>query len=156
MPSTTFRKLIEQAMFEVRDEFAEIVSRKLAELLGDAEPRSSRAGASTHNLRAPTRARLPPREAPEAAPSPRQSGKAASKGPSRRNRTPASKMSELRDRVLGALDRREAMKKSQILERAGLDESDETRLSAVLRKLKDEGLIVMQGTKASATYLRAD
>lgn len=134
MPAgTSIRKLIEQALEEAREEFAEIVKRKLEALMGDAEPeRPSRPRASS------------------AAVAPSSSSKKASK----RNRTPEAAMAELRSRVLSAMPMGEPLKRARILELARLSKEDASRVASVLRKLKDEGVLSMRGSKASATYTR--
>lgn len=63
-------------------------------------------------------------------------------------------MGELRARILAAMPVGEPMKRAQVLERAGLGEGDQTRVSNVLRKLKDEGIVQMKGERAAATYTR--
>lgn len=131
------RQLIEKALNEARDEFAAIVQRKLEELMGDAE-------APTKPARAAGRPR---------ASTPVRSGAKAAEA-ARRSRAPESHMAELRAKVLAAMPQGEPLKRSQIVERARLGGGDETRVATVLRKLKDEGILVMRGTKASATYTR--
>lgn len=128
-----FRKLIEKAMFEVRDEFAAIVARKLAELMGDDEPkgrgrpRAAKAEKAKERVAKPTTVRKP------------------------RSRAPADHMVAVRERILAVLTV-EPMKKQQIVLSARLDEADAARVGSFLRKLKEEGLVTMQGEKALATY----
>jgi hypothetical protein len=129
-----FRKLIEQAMNEARDEFAAIVARKLAALMGDA-------GASSK----------PPRAA-----TPGRRGRPAAAAPSRkggRQRAPADHMAALRDKVLSTMrSSGEPMKKSQIVKSARLPEGETPRVGQVLKRLKDEGLLSMKGQKGAAVY----
>ncbi len=125
-----FRKLIEQAMFELRDEFAVLVAKKLEELMGDAAP--PRQGAEGR--------RGKPAKRP------------AKKAEGRRARAPGAHMVELRDKLLAALADGAPRKRAQILEEAGISADEAVRVATVLRRLKDEGLLVMKGTKASATY----
>lgn len=131
----SIRELIARALEEARDEFAEIVQRKLEELMGEAP--------SVEASRPPPPRPRAPRE-PAAAPG----------GGARRKRTPESAMGELRARIVAAMPIGEPMKRSQILKSAGLDEGELTRLSNVLRKLKDEGVVEMKGERAAATYTR--
>ena len=63
-------------------------------------------------------------------------------------------MAELRQKILAAMPIGEPMKKSRIIELARLPEAEEPRVANVLRKLKDEGVLQMRGSKASATYTR--
>ena len=133
-----FRKLIEKAMFEVRDEFAAIVSRKLAELMGDGAVSRGVPRAKSPKGRGRNGEKRPvgrPREASRL-----------------RSRAPADHMAELRDKVVAALRAGEPMKKNQIMRAAKLGEDEATRVGSVLRKLKDEGVVAMKGQKAVATY----
>ncbi|MGZ3449577.1 MAG: hypothetical protein ACXVEF_08245 [Polyangiales bacterium] len=128
------RKLIEKALDEAREEFAAIVARKLEELMGDAtpapEPRRRKAGA------------------------PKRASTVAASGPKGRTRAPESQIAALRAKVIAAMPVGHAMKRAQIAEAAGLPPSEALRLSNVLRKLKEENVLSMRGTKASATYTR--
>jgi hypothetical protein len=128
--STSIRKLIEQALDEAREEFAEIVRRKLEALMGDApaEPRSIQ---SKRALAKPA---------------------VAAKG--KRHRTPESDMAELRQRILSAMPVGEPLKRSRIVELARLSAGDAVRVANVLRKLKEDGIVSMRGARASATYTR--
>jgi hypothetical protein len=128
------RKLIEKALDEAREEFAAIVQRKLEELMGD-EP-------------TPGPGRRKPARVREAAEKPRSSGKGT------RTRAPESEMAGLRTKVIAAMPLGQAMKRAQIADAADLPATETARLSNVLRKLKDEGVLSMKGTKASATYTR--
>jgi len=134
---SSIRKLIEQALEEARDEFAAIIARKVAEVMGD--------------VTAPKKGR-----ASKAAPAPRTSKRPAlaaahAKG-GKRTRAPHRHMEELRDRVLAALQSGAPMKRSQIVAAAKLDASEAGRVAQVLKRLKDDGLLSMTGQKASATY----
>jgi hypothetical protein len=131
--STSIRRLIEQALEEAKDEFAEIIKRKLEALMGD-EP-------------APL-----PRKPGRPPAAPERSAPRAPTG--KRVRTPESQMAELRQRILSAMPPGEPLKRSRILEAARLSSADATRVANVLRKLKDEGIITMRGARASATYTR--
>lgn len=132
----SIRKLIERALEEARDEFAAIIARKVAEVMGDVEVPARKARASkSSGARAGKR---PP------------STKHAR--PGKRTRAPRRHMAELRGKVLAALERGAAMKRSQVVAAAKLDASEAVRVAQVLRRLKDEGLLAMQGRKASATY----
>ena len=122
-----FRKLIEKALNEAREEYAEIVARKLRELMGDEE------------RAAPARPHARPK-----APTP--------KGDKTRSRAPANHMAVLREKVIGALRAGEPMKKSQIMKGARLGEEETARVGNVLKKLKDEGMLAMKGEKGAATY----
>lgn len=128
--STSIRKLIEQALEEARDEFSEIVKRKLEALMGDV-PAALPAKSARH---------APAKHAPQP------------KG--KRVRTPESQMAQLRDRILSAMPIGEPLKRSRILELARLSPDEATRVANVLRKLKDDGLVTMRGERASATYTR--
>lgn len=134
----SIRKLIEQALEEARDEFAAIITRKLSALMGDAAlgaPKKKR------DVSAP--AKRPGRRSP-AGGSPRTADK--------RTRAPKQQMAALRERVLGALGGGSPMKRAQIVAAAKLDDGETARVGGVLKRLKDEGLLSMQGSKASATY----
>lgn len=131
-----FRKLIEQAMFELRDEFAVLVAKKLEQLMGDAAP-APRKGRAT---------------AGKPSPKPTRAGRKVDGG-ARRTRTPGTHMLELREKLLSALADGAPRKRAQILEEAGLSTDEATRVATVLKRLKDEGLLTMKGTKASATYM---
>jgi hypothetical protein len=133
----SIRKLIEQALNEARDEFAEIVQRKLEELMGDPTPHTARDQKARPAVRASVQ-----REAQR-----------PSKG-NRRTRVPESHMADLRNKVLSAMPIGEPLKKSRIIELARLPDAEEPRIASVLRKLKDEGVLVMRGSKAAATYTR--
>ena len=63
-------------------------------------------------------------------------------------------MAELRARVLAAMPVGEPLKRARIVELARVAPEDEPRVAGVLRKLKDEGVLHMRGTKASAVYTR--
>lgn len=126
-----FRKLIEQAMNEARDEFAEIVTRKLSQLMGDTD--TPRAKAVTRRGRPPGRP-------------------SAKKLKAKRGRVPADHMTDLRTKILKTLHSGETLKKAQILERAGLKESEATRVGSVLKKLKEDGMLNMYGNKGAASY----
>jgi len=128
-----FRKLIEKAMYEVRDEFAAIVQRKLAELMGDAELGAAKAAGS------------PPRTGKRPVGRPKGSTRAGS-------RVAPDHMAELREKIVSALRSGETMKKNQIMRAAKLGEDESSRVASVLRKLKDEGVVTMKGQKAIATY----
>lgn len=138
-----FRKLIEQAMFELRDEFAVLVAKKLEQLMGDAEP--GPAGKGRKGSKGPSARPLRKASTPA-------TGR-ASAGAGRRTRTPGTHMAELREKLLAVLSDGVARKRAQILEEAGLSVDEATRVATVLRRLKDEGLLTMKGTKASATYM---
>ncbi len=131
------RKLIEQALHEARDEFAEIVQRKLEALMGDAEPVSKRPGRPKKIVSASLGSKT-----------------ARAERGSKRTRAPESHMAELRSRVLAGMPVGEPLKRSRIIELAGLTGEDGARVAAVLRKLKEDGVLVMRGAKASATYTR--
>ena len=134
---SSIRKLIEQALEEARDEFAAIIARKVAEVMGDvAVP--ARKGRPSKSTAAAPRASKRPSVAHERA--------------GKRTRAPHRHMEELRGKVLAALESGKTMKRSQIIAAAKLDASEAQRVAQVLRRLKDEGLLSMQGQKASATY----
>jgi hypothetical protein len=133
--SANIRSLIERALHEAQEEFAAIVQRKLAELMGDVPAEPPARGRKSVKVGAPARA--------PAAKDPR---------PSTRTRAPRDHMSALRERVLDALRSGEPMKRSQVVSAAGLAEDDGQRVGLVLKRLKDEGLLVMRGQKAAATY----
>jgi hypothetical protein len=138
----SIRRLIEQALNEARDEFAEIVQRKLEALMGDAES-ASKAPRPARRVSAKTSSAKTP------------SAKVGTGGArERRKRAPESHMAELRAKILGAMPAGESLKRSQIVELAGLADEDALRISGVLKKLKDEGVISMRGEKAAATYTR--
>lgn len=63
-------------------------------------------------------------------------------------------MAGLRARVLAAMPVGEPLKRARIVELARISDEDEPRVAGVLRKLKDEGILEMRGTKASAVYTR--
>ncbi len=126
--SSNIRELIERALLEAQQEFASVVQRKLAALMGDAP-----AGR-------PTATRTPPRP-PERAP--RRTV---------RSRVPRDHMDTLRQRILSTMPPGEAQKKAQIMAAARLDEDEAQRVGLVLKRLKEEGLLVMRGQKGAATY----
>lgn len=133
--STSIRKLIEQALEEAQQEFAEIVKRKLEALMGDTPAERDRPPARRVETKRPA-----------------ASARAVSD--SKRARTPESQMAELRQRVLNAMPVGEPVKRSRILELARLSPDDAVRVANILRKLKDEGVVTMRGARASATYTR--
>lgn len=122
-------------MNEARDEFAAIVARKLAGLMGDAEssargPRTSKAPAARASARKPQ-------------------GRA---GKGVRTRAPADHMEQIRQKVVSAMRAGEPMKKSAIMKAARLGEGEVGRVGQVLKKLKDQGTLAMKGEKGAATY----
>jgi len=142
------RSLIEQALEEAREEFAEIVKRKLEALMGDRPLAStSSREAPPHTRRTTTKPTPPSRPRP-----PRTAPVGEDVG--RRTRAPESHMAELRARVLASMPVGEPLKRARIVELARVDDEDEPRIAGVLRKLKDEGILQMRGTKASAVYTR--
>ena len=143
VPGSNIRSLIAQALEEAREEFAEIVQRKLEALMGDGDGSS----------RAPV---APKGRAPRASrPGPRRSGKPApASDGARRTRVNEAHMADLRARVLSAMPLGTPLKRAHIIERASIAEDDEARVAGVLRKLKDEGVLEMRGVKASAVYTR--
>lgn len=140
---TNIRSLIAQALEEAREEFAEIVQRKLEALMGDRplEPVERKEGPRT-----PKPAARPRVASPRVA--------SAERDASRRTRAPESHMAELRARVLAAMPVGEPLKRARIVELARISDEDEPRVAGVLRRLKDEGILQMRGTKASAVYTR--
>lgn len=130
-----FRQLIEKAMFELRDEFAELVARKLVELMGDEDAKPS----------------AKPRSGSAAKAKPARPSTASSR-PRTRERAPGSHMTALREQVVAALRSGGPMKKSEVLRVAGLSPDEGPRVAQVLRKLKDDGVVRMKGDKATATY----
>ena len=137
---SSIRKLIERALEEARDEFAAIIARKVAEVMGDVD--------------VPARKGRPAKSG-GAAPRASKRATVASLGKTstgKRTRAPQRHMEELRGKVLVALESGTAMKRSQIIAAAKLDASEAGRVAQVLRRLKDEGRLSMQGRKASATY----
>jgi hypothetical protein len=139
---SSIRKLIEQALEEARDEFAAIIARKVAEVMGDVD--------------LPARKGRPPKIHANAAPrttkrTPITTG-AHGTHKGKRTRAPQRHMEELRGKVLAALESGKTMKRAQVVAAARLDASEAGRVAQVLRRLKDEGLLSMQGQKASATY----
>ncbi len=144
---SNIRSLIAQALEEAREEFAEIVQRKLEALMGDREPAPRRAVGTRKAPRVAAPSAAKPRSAPRATPA-----RAESDG--RRSRAPESHMAELRARVLAAMPVGEPLKRARIVELARVAETDEPRVAGVLRKLKDEGILEMRGTKAAAVYTR--
>jgi hypothetical protein len=138
MPSN-IRELIARALHEAQEEFAAIVERKLAELMGDA---SSNASASRRTPKASAKAAVK-------APAKAQAKPVASGS---RTRVPSDHMATLREKVLQAMPAGEAWKKGQIMAAARLDEDEGQRVGLVLKRLKDEGLLVMRGQKGAATY----
>ena len=129
-----FRKLIEQAMFELRDEFAVLIAKKLDELIGDKPAAPTRARRAAGR---PTKA-----SRPEKGPPPR----------ARRPRAKGAHMEDLRGKVLGVLGDGAPRKRAQILAEARLGKDEAVRVATLLRRLKDEGVVTMRGNKASATY----
>lgn len=138
---SSIRKLIEQALEEARDEFAAIIARKVAEVMGDVEIPARKGRASTSAAAAP---RAIKRSSSHLAHAHAHKGK--------RTRAPQRHMEELRGKVLAALESGKTMKRAQVVAAAKLDASEAGRVAQVLRRLKDEGLLSMQGQKASATY----
>ncbi len=130
-----FRKLIEQAMFELRDEFALLIAKKLDQLIGDSPaPGRARRGRPPKSTVAPKKA------SPRGAPTPR------------RARAHGDHMDGLRSKVLAALGDGAPRKRAQILADARLGKDEAVRVATLLRRLKDEGIVSMRGHKASATY----
>lgn len=156
---SNIRSLIAQALEEAREEFAEIVQRKLEALMGDREVAPRRPGPERKaTRRAPAASAASSVSsvssgrpaAPTRAVRPRADGAESTK----RARAPESYMADLRARVLSAMPVGEPLKRARIVELARVDAADEPRVAGVLRKLKDEGILAMQGTKASAVYTR--
>ena len=135
---SSIRKLIEQALEEARDEFAAIIARKVAEVMGDVAVPARKGRPSKASVAVPRASKRP---------SLAHADKAG-----KRTRAPQRHMEELRGKVLAALESGKTMKRSQIIAAAKLDASEAGRVAQVLRRLKDEGLLSMQGRKASATY----
>lgn len=138
MPSN-IRELIARALHEAQEEFAAIVERKLAELMGDASANAS-AARRTPKAAAKIAAKAPPK------------GPAKPVASGSRTRVPSDHMATLREKVLQAMPAGEAWKKGQIMAAAHLDEDEGQRVGLVLKRLKDEGLLVMRGQKGAATY----
>jgi hypothetical protein len=137
MPSN-IRELIARALHEAQEEFAAIVERKLAELMGDASAAAAPRRAPKATAKAPAKAAAKPLAKPVASGS--------------RSRVPSDHMATLREKVLEAMPTGEAWKKGQIMAAAHLDEDEGQRVGLVLKRLKDEGLLVMRGQKGAATY----
>ncbi len=136
-----FRQLIEKAMFELRDEFAELVARKLVELMGDGD--------------APAKVKPSKRVVSSASPKVKANASKTKPQPKtrdKRERAPESHMAALRDKVVTALRSGGALKKSDVLRSAGLSAEEGQRVAQVLRRLKEEGVVRMKGDKATATY----
>ncbi len=126
MPSN-IRELIERALLEAQEEFAAIVKRKLAELMGDATPSAAQPSRPSKRPSEPARRRT-------------------------RVRVPRDHMDALREKVLAAMRPGEAQKKAQIMAAARLDEQEAQRVGLVLKRLKEEGILTMRGQKGAATY----
>jgi hypothetical protein len=141
MPSN-IRELIARALHEAQEEFAAIVERKLAELMGDASAAAAPRRAPKATAKAPAKAAAKAAAKPLAKPV--ASGS--------RSRVPSDHMATLREKVLEAMPTGEAWKKGQIMAAAHLDEDEGQRVGLVLKRLKDEGLLVMRGQKGAATY----
>lgn len=140
-----FRTLIERAMRETQAEFAQVVTRKLNELLGstlsELGRRPAPKGAATRKL---------------VARGPGSSTKTPPKPAKRRRSTPAD-LAALQDKLLHAMEPGRAMKKGEIMKAARLGDADDLRVTNVLAKLREAGIITMQGQKRLATYvLKAD
>ncbi|MBX7197225.1 MAG: hypothetical protein K1X94_34565 [Sandaracinaceae bacterium] len=117
------------------------MQRKLEALMGDHPVSPTGPARRQRTSTRATKAERAPAETSE-----RATGK--------RTRVPESHMAELRARVLSAMPVGEPLKRARIVELARVSEDDEPRVAAVLRKLKDEGILQMRGTKASAVYTR--
>lgn len=136
-----FRSLIERAMLEAQAEFAAVLARKLDQLLGmtleelERQPRP-KAGA----------VKPPTRKAPSTASKP--SAKLA-----KRFRSSPTDLAALQDKILHAMEAGRAMKKVEILRAARLGGADEIRVSNVLAKLREAGIVTMHGQKRLATYV---
>ncbi len=128
------RMLIQRAIEEAREEFESIVTRRLAELMGDVASPGAKNAAQT--------------KAKSAAP-------AAKRGaPARAARGPRVKVdaSNIDDVVLRAIVGSEGIRKAGILAAAGLTAKDDARVSAALIRLRTSGKIVMTGSRRGANY----
>jgi hypothetical protein len=130
-----FRQLIEKAMHEARDEFADVVARKLEALMG-VEPQAAR------------RPGRPPASAAAATPPP---ARRSSRGRGGRRAAPEH-MANIQEKVLHAMTPGEPMKKGAIMKAARLGDGEETRVRNVLARLKSAGVLTMKGVRGSATY----
>ncbi len=140
-----FRSLIERAMLEAQAEFAAVVARKLNELLGSTVAELGRRPMpAVGNPKQPsTKARGTVKQAPPK--------------PTRRFRSSPTDLAALQDKILHAMEPGRAMKKAEIVKAARLGDADELRVSNVLAKLREAGIVTMQGQKRLATYvLKAD
>ena len=134
-----FRQLIEKAMHEAKDEFAAIVAKKLAALMGDAgEPAVGRRGRKSASSSAFV--------AKGAAPAKRRGA-----APGQRRAAPEH-MASIQEKVLHAMTPGQAMKKGDIMKAARISDDDETRVRNVLAKLKGAGVLSMKGARGSAVY----
>jgi hypothetical protein len=134
-----FRQLIEKAMHEARDEFADVVARKLEALMGGTSSAPARRG--------PGR---PPKTTSAAAESPRPLKSRASRG--KPGRAAPDHMAQLQEKILHAMPPGQAMKKSAIMKAARLPNVEETRVRNILAKLKGAGVLAMKGQRGSAVY----
>lgn len=140
-----FRTLIERAMRETQAEFAAVVARKLNELLGSTVSELGR-----RPMPQPVKPKL------QAARGRVPSTKAAPLPSKRRRSTPAD-LAALQEKLLHAMEPGRAMKKGEIMKAARLGDADDLRVTNVLAKLREAGIITMQGQKRLATYvLKAD
>ncbi|MFI5301419.1 MAG: hypothetical protein ACHREM_25310, partial [Polyangiales bacterium] len=95
---------------------------------------------------------------PKATPAkrPARAGRAPVKSRERAPRaaTPSApaKDTNLRDRLLGVLDRENGMSRSQLLTSLGLDNRHEAKLGTALIRLRSEKLVSMEGNRRGATY----
>ena len=128
-----FRKLIEKAMHEAKDDFAAIIATKVAELMGDEEANTStrrRSGGKTS--RAPAKLRA--------------------KSNDKQRRAAPDHMTKIQEKVIHAMKPGVAMKKSDIMKAARLPDDEETRVRNILAKLKNGGVLSMKGVRGSAVY----
>ena len=134
-----FRQLIEKAMHEAKDEFAAIVAKKLATLMGDGGdvPRRGRG--------------RPPGPSTSSAISSKPAGRGKRRAGTQRRAAPEH-MAKIQEKVLHAMTPGQAMKKGDIMKAARIPDDEETRVRNVLAKLKGAGVLSMKGVRGSAVY----
>jgi hypothetical protein len=134
-----FRQLIERAMNEARDEFADVIARKLDALIGIDPSNERRLG------------RPPKDTVPVPATSPRRRTRSGARAG--RRRAPPEHMRKIHELVLLAMKPGVPMKKGAIMKEARLGAEEDTRVGTVLAHLKSDGAITMKGVRGSATYI---
>lgn len=127
------RMLIQRAIEEARAEFESIVTRRLAELMGDVPSTGAK--------------KASPAKAKAAAPAAKRGAAARTRGT--KTKVDASNIDEV---VLRAIAGSDGIRKAGILAAAGLTAKDDARVSAALIRLRSTGKILMTGSRRGANY----